>query len=50
VVAEENLKIPVVRLGTDDKFVHRAGTRDYLLSQHGISVEQIKERIRKKLR
>lgn len=49
-VAEENLKVPVIRMGTEDKFVHLAGSRDYLLSRHNLSVKQIEIRIKAKLK
>lgn len=46
-VMEEGLKIRVFKIGTKDKFVHLVGSRDFLLSQHGLSVSQIRKYIKK---
>lgn len=44
-VSDINMGIRVVRLGTKEKFLHVAGSREYLLQQHGLSVDQVYETI-----
>jgi transketolase len=44
-VTDRGLPYKVVRLGTGDKFLHVAGSRDYLLSLHGLTAKKIAARI-----
>ena len=41
----QNLQARVMRLGTKDSFLHVTGSREYLLGQHGLTVDQIYERV-----
>jgi len=45
IVTDRGLPYRVVRLGTGDKFLHVAGTREYLLGLHGLTVNKIVARI-----
>lgn len=49
-IIKENIKIQMIKIGTKDKFVHLTGSRDFLLSQHGLSVSQIKNFIKQQIR
>lgn len=49
-VSDRGLPYRVVRLGTEDKFLHVTGSREYLLGLHGIAVDKIIRKISKDLR
>lgn len=50
-MADYNIRdLRLIRLGTQDQFLHVAGSRDYLLSLNGLSKEQIVKRILRELK
>lgn len=48
-VADKGLPYRVVRLGTEDKFLHVTGSRNYLLGLHGLSAAKVAARVRRDL-
>jgi transketolase len=45
VAAENNLKTPILRLGIEDEFSTYCGSHQYLLQEHGLDLESLKEKI-----
>jgi transketolase len=50
IVADSGKPYRVARLGTEDKFLHVTGTRDYLLGLHGLTPGKIAARIKREVR
>jgi transketolase len=50
IVADRGLPYRVVRLGTEDKFLHVTGTREYLLGLHDITPAKIAARVKRDLK
>ena len=49
IVTDRGLPYKVVKMGTQDKFLHVAGSRDYLLELNGLTPEKVAARIIKAL-
>ena len=45
IIAENDLKLPILRLGVEDKFCFDYGTRDYLRNLNGLSSDKIFSKI-----